>query len=66
MKRDMDGKINNTGVEKQPRLVRATLVLAVLFFLEVFLFTAAYHHLNLSIQNERIDSIEQMLSLIHI
>ncbi len=64
MKRDMDGKINNTGVEKQPRLVRATLVLAVLFFLEVFLFTAAYHHLNLSIQNERIDSIEQMSTLI--
>lgn len=63
-KREMSGKGKNSGVEVLPRLRRITIVLAVLLISEVLIFTAAYRHLNQSIQNERIDSIEQMSTLI--
>lgn len=64
MKRSMNGKNKNTGAEIQPWLKWVTLLLAALLILEVFLFTATYRHLNQSIQKERIDSIEQMSTLI--
>lgn len=64
MKRERDGKTKNAGAGNQAWLRRVTLLLAVLLVFEVFLFTASYRHLNQSIQNERIDSIEQMSTLI--
>lgn len=64
MKRERNGKIKNTIAENKPRLKWVTLVLSVLLMFEVFLFTAAYRYLNQSIHNERIDSIEQMSTLI--
>lgn len=64
MKRDVNGKTKNAVVGTQPWLKRVTLLLVVLLILEVFLFTSTYRHLNKSIQNERIDSIEQMSTLI--
>ncbi|MBT9775118.1 response regulator [Clostridium sp. MCC353] len=64
MKIEMGGKAQNTGAEKQPWPQSMTLLLALLLIFEVFLFTTAYRHLNQSIQNERIDSIEQMSTLI--
>ena len=46
------------------RLWRVTILLAALLLSEIFLFIATYRNLNQSIQNERIDSIEQMSTLI--
>ena len=56
--------MKNVGAEFLPWLRRITLMLVILLVLEVSLFTATYRHLNQSIQNERIDSIEQMSTLI--
>lgn len=64
MKRDVNGKTKNAVVGTQSWLKRVTLLLVVLLILEVFLFTSTYRHLNQSIQNERVDSIEQMSTLI--
>lgn len=64
MKKDMNGKTEKAGADILPRLRRITILLAVLLIADIFLFTAAYRHLNHSIQNERIDSIEQMSTLI--
>lgn len=63
MKKKMNGKTKNAGAEILP-LRRLTILLAVLLTSEIFLFTATYRHLNQSIQNERIDAIEQMSTLI--
>ena len=46
------------------RLWRVTILLVALLLSEIFLFIATYRNLNQSIQNERIDSIEQMSTLI--
>lgn len=64
MKRVRHEKTKNTGSEILPRLKWITVLLAVLLISEIFLFTFTYRHLNQSIQNERIDSIEQMSALI--
>ena len=64
MKRETDGKIKNTGAKNQEWPIKATLLLTVLLTFEVFWFTSAYRHLSQSIQKERIDSIEQMSTLI--
>lgn len=56
--------MKNVGAEFLPWLRRITLMLVILLVLEVSLFSATYRHLNQSIQNERIDSIEQMSTLI--
>lgn len=64
MKRDMHGKTNYVGAEIPPWLKWGTFLLATLLISEVLLFTATYRHLNQSIQNERIDSIKQMNTLI--
>lgn len=64
MQKRMNGKIKYDTVGLLPRLRRITLLLAALLVSEIFLFTATYRHLNDSIQNERIDSIEQMSTLI--
>lgn len=64
MKKRMNSKIKYATVGIFPRLRRITLLLAALLISEIFLFTATYRHLNNSIQNERIDSIEQMSTLI--
>lgn len=64
MNKKMNGKIKNAGTEILPRLRRITILLTLLLISEIFLFTATYRYLNRSIQNERIDSIEQMSTLI--
>ncbi|WP_368233291.1 hybrid sensor histidine kinase/response regulator [Anaerotruncus rubiinfantis] len=64
MKRGMNSKIKNAGAEVLLRLRWATILLAVLFIFETLLFTATYRHLNQSIQNERVESISQMSTLI--
>ncbi|WP_195276703.1 ATP-binding response regulator [Anaerotruncus rubiinfantis] len=64
MKRGMNSKIKNAGAEVLLRLRWVTILLAVLFIFETLLFTATYRHLNQSIQNERVESISQMSTLI--
>lgn len=64
MKRETDGKIKKTGAKNQQWPIKATLLLTVLLTFEVLWFTSAYRHLSQSIQKERIDSIEQMSTLI--
>lgn len=64
MKKRMKGKIKYASAEILPRLRMITILLAALLIFEIFLFTSTYRHLNQSIQNERIDSIEQMSTLI--
>lgn len=64
MKRAMNGKMKKTGAEILPRIRCITVLLTVALISEIFLFTVTYRHLNQSIQNERIDSIEQMSTLI--
>jgi len=60
----MNSKIKNAGAEVLLRLRWVTILLAVLFIFETLLFTATYRHLNQSIQNERVESISQMSTLI--
>lgn len=64
MKRETDGKIKKAGAKNQQWPIKATLLLTVLLTFEVLWFTSAYRHLSQSIQKERIDSIEQMSTLI--
>lgn len=64
MVREMIGKTKNAKVKSLPWLRRMTVLLVCLLLSEVFIFTVTYRHLNQSIQNERIDSIEQMSTLI--
>lgn len=64
MKKRVNGKIKYAPAGILPRLRWITLLLAALLICEVFLFTATYRHLNNSIQKERIDSVEQMSTLI--
>lgn len=64
MKKRVTGKTKYAAPGILPRLKRITLLLAAILISEFFLFTATYRHLNNSIQNERIDSIEQMSTLI--
>lgn len=64
MKSEMDGKTKNAGAKILPRLRRITILLTVLLIFGIFLLTVTYRQLNQSIQNERIDSIEQMSTLI--
>lgn len=64
MKKRMNGKKKNAGADILPRLRRITILMAVLLISEIFLFTATYRHLNQSIQNERVESIKQMSTLI--
>lgn len=64
MKRELNGKTKDAGAKILPRLRRITILLAVLLISEIFLFAASYRHLNQSIQHERIESIEQMSTLI--
>ena len=64
MKRETDGKIKKAGAKNQQWPIKATLLLTVLLTFEVLWFTSAYRHLCQSIQKERIDSIEQMSTLI--
>lgn len=64
MKRELNGKTNRAGAKILPRLRRITILLAALLVSETFLFIASYRHLNQSIQHERIESIEQMSTLI--
>ncbi|WP_418667055.1 hybrid sensor histidine kinase/response regulator [Allofournierella sp.] len=64
MKRKMNGGAKNAREEILPRVRKTTILLAALLISEIFIFTATYRHLNQAIQNERIDSIEQMSTLI--
>ncbi len=64
MKKRMDGKIKYAADGILPRLRRITILMAALLISEILLFATTYRHLNHSIQNERIDSIEQMSTLI--
>lgn len=64
MKKEMNSKITSAGAGILPRLRWITIILAALLISEIFMFTATYRYLDRSIQNERIDSIEQMSTLI--
>lgn len=60
----MKGKRKKSGAEILPQLRWITIMLAILLVSEILLFTATYRYLNKSIQNERVESIEQMSTLI--
>ncbi|POP33632.1 hybrid sensor histidine kinase/response regulator [Lactonifactor longoviformis] len=64
MIRGKNRKVKKIGVDILPWFRWITILLTLLLLFDAFLLTAAYRHLNQSIQSERIVSIEQMSILI--
>ena len=64
MEKEKNSRTQNTGEDLLPRLRQITILLVFLLVSEFVIFVSTYRHLNQSIQNERIDSIEQMSTLI--